>query len=90
VSWLAKIRKVTALGAVITTGLLAGAFLSVSSAKERKPKHASPATAPPPDAGVADGKPASDQPRAKRAKAKVKPDADKVRRAQPLPRDYVE
>jgi hypothetical protein len=85
VSWFAKMRNVVVLGVVVTTGLLAGAILSVSSAKERKPL---PATAANPDAGAADAKPAGHKPRGKRSKAK--PDADRVRQGQPIPRDYVE
>jgi hypothetical protein len=76
VSWFAKIRRVAVLGAVITTGLLAGTFLSVSSAKERKDRRSPPAS-------KGDGK-------APEKRKHRKPDADKVRRASPIPRDYVE
>ncbi len=84
-SWFAKIRKVAALGTVVTTGLLAGALLSVSSAKERKDKSSPPAAKSNPDAGAPDAK------REAPGKHKHrKPDAAKVQRAQPIPRDYVE
>lgn len=86
-SWFAKIRSIAALGAVVTTGLVAGAFLSVSSAKERKAK-STPAAEKHPDGGAADAKA---EPRKRKGKRKrAKPDAEKVRRAQPIPRDYVE
>jgi hypothetical protein len=86
VSWFARIRKAAVLGAVLTTGLVAGAFLSVGNAKARKDK-ASP-TGAHPDAGAADAKPApaKAQPRRKQHQ----PDPEQVRRAQPVPRDYVE
>jgi hypothetical protein len=84
VSWFAKIRNVAVLGAVVTTGLVAGAFLSVSSAKERKHKTPPPASKVAPDGGATDAKP---EPRkGKRAR----PDADRVRREQPIRRNYLE
>jgi hypothetical protein len=85
VSWFAKIRKVAALGAVVTTGLLAGAILSVSNAKQRKDKTPPPASKNHPDAGAPDARG-----EAKGKRKPAKPDAEKVRRAQPIPRDYVE
>ncbi len=85
-SWFARIRNIAVLGAVVTTGLVAGAFLSVSSAKERKDKAAPRAAKDHPDAGAADAKP---EPRKAKHK-KAEPNAEKVRRAQPIPRDYVE
>jgi hypothetical protein len=87
VSWFAKIRKVAVLGAVITTGLLAGTFLSVSSAKERKDRRSPPASKRNPDGGAADAKGESKAPEKRKHR---KAGADKVRRAQPIPRDYVE
>ncbi len=83
-SWFAKIRSAAVLGAVITTGLVAGAFLSVSNAKERKDKTPPPATHP--DGGSPDAKPEP----SKGKRKKSHPDAEKVRRAQPIPRNYVE
>ena len=83
-SWFAKVRSIAALGAVVTTGLVAGAFLSVSSAKERKDKTPPPAAKGNPDGGAADAKPS------KGKSKKAQPPAEKVRRAQPIPRDYVE
>jgi hypothetical protein len=88
VSWSANIRRVVVFGAVVTAGLVAGAFLSVSSAKERKHRTPPPVTREPPDAGAAD---ATTHPAKTSEKhRKAKPDADRVRRAQPIPRDYVE
>jgi hypothetical protein len=87
VSWFAKIRNIAALGAVVTTGLVAGAFLSVSSAKERKAKSA-PAAEKHADAGVTDAKGKTGK--KPKQRKQLKPDAAKVRRAQPIPRDYVE
>ncbi len=87
-SWFARIRNVAVLGAVVTTGLVAGAFLSVSSAKERKDKASPPLAKDHPDGGVVEGK---GEPAKKPGKhKKAEPNADKVRRAQPIPRDYVE
>jgi len=86
VSWFAKIRKVAVLGAVLTTGLVAGAFLSVGNAKDRKAK-GSP-TGAHPDAGAADARPAPAKAQPKRKPRH--PGPDQVRRAQPVPRDYVE
>ena len=85
-SWFAKIRNLAVLGAVVSTGLVAGAFLSVSSAKERKGKGAPPAAEAHPDAGTADAKAEPSKAKHKRGPAP----AEKVRRAQPIPRDYVE
>ena len=85
-SWFAKVRSIAALGAMVTTGLVAGAFLSVSSAKERKDKTPPPVTNGNPDGGATDAKPSRSQGKSKKAQ----PPAERVRRAQPIPRDYVE
>jgi len=86
VTWFAKIRNLAVLGAVVGTGLVAGAFLSVSSAKERKDKSAPPVAKDHPDAGAVDAKAEAGRGKRKNGQAP----AEKVRRAQPIPRDYVE
>jgi hypothetical protein len=88
VSWFARIRSIAVLGAVVTTGLVAGAFLSVSSAKERKAKASPPVAKDHPDGGGVEPKNEADKKPAKHKKAE--PNAERVRRAQPIPRDYVE
>jgi hypothetical protein len=92
VSWLAKIRDTAILGAVVTTGVVAGVVLLACSARGRK--DASPLPVP----SARDAEAATDAsvapPDAERTvvvdAAAGRPDARRVRREQPLPRNYVE
>ena len=91
-SWPSKIRDVAIMGAVVTVGLAAGVVLTACSARGRKEASPVPSNAGPPDATAADA--AVDRPDAVAtmvADAAIGlPDARRVRREQPLPRNYVE
>jgi hypothetical protein len=93
VSWLAKIRDTAILGAVVATGLVAGLVLTACSTRARKdpsplpvPSNASETKA---SADASRGPPDADRTIVADAAA-GRPDARRVRREQPLPRNYVE